>query len=173
MNTHSQAFVPTWRTTSNPAWPVPEPRHQITNPMECSNNYWSPTDHGILSQWISLSNSCHDHDTWSTLYHAVQSRPMRLPPIPLYVPMFPNCLYFLCITTDRWVLCLVCLSIWLLNVFLFTIPVTNCSRPVILTNTVRLGESAMNITELTHSAARTALVDGLPDSPSIALYILQ
>ena len=51
--------------------------------------------------------------------------------------------------------------------------VTNCSRPVILTNKICLRELAMNITELTHSAAQTVLVDGLPDSLSIALYILQ
>ena len=31
----------------------------------------------------------------------------------------------------------------------------------------------MSITELTHRAAPTVLVIGLPDPPSIALYILQ
>ena len=57
--------------------------------------------------------------------------------------------------------------------FLFTIPVTLCSRPIILTNTIHLGELAMNITGLTHRAVQAALVVGLPDSPSIAPYILQ
>ena len=97
----------------------------------------------------------------------------RLLPVPLYVPMVPDYLYSLCITTDQWALCPVRLSIWLLNVFPFTIPVTNCSCPIIFTNMIHLGESAMNITKLTHSAAWTALVDGLPDSSSIAPYILQ
>ena len=97
----------------------------------------------------------------------------RLPPVPLYVPTFPDCLYFLCITTDRWALCPVRLPIRLLNMFPFTIPVTLCSRPIILTNTIRLRESATNITGLTHRAARAALVVGLPDSPSITPYILQ
>ena len=29
----------------------------FTDPMGCSNNYQSPTDHGTPSQWTSLSNS--------------------------------------------------------------------------------------------------------------------
>ena len=57
--------------------------------------------------------------------------------------------------------------------FPFTIPVTLCSRPIVLTNTIRLGELATSITELTHRAARTVLVVDLPDPPSIAPYILQ
>ena len=97
----------------------------------------------------------------------------RLPPIPLYVPTFSDYLYSPCIATDRWVLCLVCLPIRLLNMFPFMILVTLCSHPVILTNMIRLGESATNITGLTHRAAQAALVVGLPDSPSIAPYILQ
>ena len=116
----------------------------------------------------------------SRLWHLINPVPLRpiastcLPPVPLYVPMVPNYLYSLCITTDQWALCQVCLLfIQLLNVFLFMIPVTNCSHPVILTNTIHLGESAMNITKLTHSTARTALIDGLPNSPSIAPYMLQ
>ena len=36
-----------------------------------------------------------------------------------------------------------------------------------------LGESATSITELTHCAARTALLVSLLDPPSITLYILQ
>ena len=54
--------------------------------------------------------------------------------------------------------------------FPFMILVTLCSRPVILTNMICLGESATNITRLTY---RTVLVVGLPDSLSIAPYILQ
>ena len=53
------------------------------------------------------------------------------------------------------------------------IPVTYCSHPDILTNMIHHGELATNITKLTHHAARTALVVGLPNSPTIALYILQ
>ena len=98
---------------------------------------------------------------------------MHLPPVLLYVALFPDCPYSLCITTNRWVLCLVRLPLWLLNMFPFTIPVTLCSCPIILTNMIRLGESAMSITELTHHTARTALVIGLPDPLSITLYILQ
>ena len=58
--------------------------------------------------------------------------------------------------------------------FLFMIPVTLCSRPVILTNTIRLGESVTYITRLTHHAVRlrSPLFVGIPDPPSIALYIL-
>ena len=103
--------------------------------------------------------------------HPIASTP--LPPIPPYVPTFSDYLYSLCIATDRWALCLVCLPIWLLNMFLFTIPVTLCSHPIILTNTIHLGESAMNITRLTHHAAWAVLVVGLPDPPSITPYILQ
>ena len=52
--------------------------------------------------------------------------------------------------------------------------VTYRSRPVILTNTLHLGESpAMSITELTHHAVQTVLVVGLPNPLSITLYILQ
>ena len=115
----------------------------------------------------------------SRLWHPINPVPLRpivstrLPPVPLYVPTFPDCLYFLCIATDRWALCPVRLPIQLLNMFPFMIPVTLCSRPVILTNTIHLGESATNITGLTHRTAQAALVVGLPDSPSIALYILQ
>ena len=94
-------------------------------------------------------------------------------PILLYVALFPDCLYSLCIATDRWALCPVCLPLWLLNMFLFTILVTLCSCPVILTNTICLGESAMSITKLTHCAVRTVLVISLPDPPSITPYILQ
>ena len=97
----------------------------------------------------------------------------HLPPVPLYVPMFSDYLYSPCIATNRWALCPVHLPIWLLNMFLFTIPVTLCSRPVILTNMIRLGELATNITELTHRAVRAVLVVSLPDPPSIAPYILQ
>ena len=112
-------------------------------------------------------------------WHPINPAPLhpitstRLPPIPLYVPTFPNCLYFPCIATDRWALCPVRLPIRLLNMFPFTIPVTLCSRPVIPTNTICLGESATNITGLNHHAVWAALVVGLPDSPSIAPYILQ
>ena len=98
---------------------------------------------------------------------------MHLPPVPLYVPTFSDYLYSPCIATDQWALCPVRLPIQLLNMFLFTIPVTLCSRPIILTNTIHLRESATNITGLTHRAVWAALVVGLPDSPSIALYILQ
>ena len=96
-----------------------------------------------------------------------------LPPVLLYVALFPNCPYSLRITTNRWALRLVRLPLQLLNMFPFTIPVTLCSCPVVLTNTIRLGELATSITELTHCAAWTALVIGLPDPPSIAPYILQ
>ena len=96
-----------------------------------------------------------------------------LPPILLYVALFPDCPYSLRIATNQWALCLVRLPLQLLNMFPFTILVTLCSRPVILTNTICLGELATSITELTHCAVQTALIVGLPDPLSIALYILQ
>ena len=67
---------------------------------------------------------------------------MRLPPVPLYVPTFSDYLYSPCITTNQWALCLVRLPIRLLNMFLFTTPVTLCSCPVRLTNMIHLGELA-------------------------------
>ena len=114
----------------------------------------------------------------SRLWHPINPSPVcliastHLPPVLLYVAMFPDYPYSLCIATDRWAPCLIRLSIQLLNVFPFTIPVTYCSRPVILINTIHLRESATNITELTHHTARTVLVVSLPDPPSIAPYIL-
>ena len=127
-----------------------------------------------LVEWITRQKR-----NVSRPWHPINPVPLHpiastcLPPIPLYVPMFSDYLYSPCIATDWWALCPVRLPIQLLNMFPFTIPVTLCSRPVILTNTIRLRESAMNITGLTHCAAQAALVIGLPDPPSIAPYILQ
>ena len=146
------------------------PNHQpygMLKQLLVPNRPWNSISMDFIEQLLSWP--------WH-LINPVPLRPiasMRLPPVPLYVPTFPNCLYFLCIATDRWVLCSVCRPIQLLNVFLFMIPVTLCSHPVILTNMIRLGESATNITELTHCTAWDALVVGLPDYPSIAPYILQ
>ena len=115
----------------------------------------------------------------SRLWHPINPVPLcpivstHLLPILLYVALFPDCPYSLHIATNWWALCPVRLPLWLLNMFPFAIPVTLCSCPVILTNTICLGESAMSITELTHCAAWTALVIGLPDPPSIAPYMLQ
>ena len=99
---------------------------------------------------------------------------MCLPPIPLYVPTFPDYLYSPCITTDRWALCPFHLSVRLPNMFPFMIPVTLCSHPIILTNTIRLEESVTYITGLTHLAVqlRSPLFISIPDPPSIAPYIL-
>ena len=97
---------------------------------------------------------------------------MCLLPILLYAPMFPDYLYSLCITTNWWALCLFCLSIQLPDMFPFMIPVTYCSRPVILTNMICLGESVMNITKLTHRTAQTVLIVSLPNPPSITPNIL-
>ena len=115
----------------------------------------------------------------SWLWHPINPVPlclitsMHLQPVLLYVALFPNCPYSLRIATNQWALCLVRLPLQLLNMFPFTILLTLCSHPVILTNTICLGELATSITELTHCAVQTALIVGLPDPLSIALYILQ
>ena len=115
----------------------------------------------------------------SWLWHPINPSPlcpitsMHLLPVLLYVALFPDYLYSIYITTDWWVLCLVHLSIRLLNVFPFMIPVTYHSHPNILTNMICLGELATNITKLTHCTVWTVLIVGLPDPPSIAPYILQ
>ena len=140
-----------------------------TSNSNCNQNFVHPFSRCPWRQGWSLS--------WP--WHLINPVPLcpitstRLPPILLYVALFPNCPYWLHIATDQWALCLVCLPLRLLNMFLFTIPVTLCSHPIILTNMILLRELAMSITDLTHHAARTALIIGLPDPLSITLYILQ
>ena len=99
---------------------------------------------------------------------------MRLLPVPLYVPTFPNYLYSPCIATDRWALCPFCLSVQLPNMFPFMIPVTLCSCSIILTNMICLGKSVTYITGLTHRTARLhlPLFVSIPNPPSITPYIL-
>ena len=150
-----------------------------------ANNFqsWNTPDGSGLGtdiDWGKPTDSWGNYCSWvSWPWHLIHPSPlclitsMRLLPVILYVAMFPDYLYSLCIVTNRWALCLVCLPIQLLNVFPFTILVTYHSRPDILTNTICLGELATSITKLTHCAARTVLIIGLPDPLSIAPYILQ
>ena len=172
--------------TSSGIKPHRQPNHPHQKPscLQALHQAQASSHCDLITILMNRIHSCCPHIKsncihLSRLWHPINPVPlhpiafMHLLPVPLYVSMVPNYLYSLCITTDRWALCPVCLSIRLLNVFLFTIPVTNCSRPVILTNTIHLRESATNITELIHSAARTVLIDGLPNSLSITPYILQ
>ena len=172
--------------TSSGIKPHRQPNHPHQKPscLQALHQAQASSHCDLITILMNRIHSCCPHIKsncihLSRLWHPINPVPLHpiastcLPPIPLYVPMVPNYLYSLCITTDWWALCLVHLPLWLLNMFPFTIPVTLCSCPIVLTNTICLGESAMNITKLTHSTARTTLIDGLPNSPSIAPYILQ
>ena len=68
-----------------------------------------------------VATSCNLSWPWH-LINPVPLRPIMttcLPPIPLYVPMFPDCLYSSCIATNQWAPCPFCLSIQLPNMFIF------------------------------------------------------
>ena len=106
----------------------------------------------------SRGGYCHNHDTWSTLYHSIWSCAC------IYLPFHHMYLCFPIITillvspliSKHSVYSislygyLICFHLWFL--------VTLCSCPDILTNTICLGESVTYITELIHHAVQTALI---------------
>ena len=130
----------------------------------CTNHCYCNKAIYLMSRTpFTTSLFCLEVSHLSQPWHPINPVPLhpitstRLLPIPLYVPMFPDYLYPSCIATDRWALCLFHLSVRLPNMFPFTILVTFCSRPVILTNMIRLGELVTYITGLTHRTAQLCL----------------
>ena len=117
---------------------------------------------------------CHDHDTRSTLHHSVWSCPCNYHPfhcmylwfliisILLVSPPIGEC-FVHSVSPYNYLIC-----------FHLQSPVTLYSHPVLLTNMIHLKEPVTYIIRLTHRTARlcSLLFVGIPNPPSIALYIL-
>ena len=117
---------------------------------------------------------CHDRDTRSTLYHSIQLCPRICCPF--------HCMY-LCFPIVSTLLVSPLIgehSVRSASLYDYLIcfhlrsPVILCSHPILLTNTICLGELVTYITGLTHRAVRlrSPLFVGIPDPLSIAPYIL-
>ena len=97
-NTPGPASMLMYNNSASPMSLVCDPSHNVTSPMDPSNNSPSLNDHGIPFLWTSLRNFRHPPDltlSWSQSTGSPSRRSLSLPMIPSYLWTQHVCLFFM------------------------------------------------------------------------------
>ena len=84
-DTHGPASMLMYNNSASPVLLVCDPSHNITSPMDLSNNFPSLNDHGILFLQTSLRNFCYPlglTQSWSQSTGSPSRRSLSLPMTP-------------------------------------------------------------------------------------------
>ena len=95
----SQVFVLMYNNSASPISLICDPSHNVISPMDLSNNFLFPNNHGISFLWTSLIKFHHPLGltlSWSQLTSSPSMQSLFLPMIPSCLQTQYVCSFFMC-----------------------------------------------------------------------------